>query len=170
MNFAAIDFETATGQRHSACAVGIVSVRNGKIVDEYYSLIRPPDNYYSWRNTAVHGITARHTMNAPSFPQLFPYIAKRLQGVAVVAHNESFDRSVLMRTMEHYGMDYEKLLLPDRWDCTLKIYRDKGFEPARLNACCERLGIELDHHDALSDARACAKLYLRKDHSLNNIR
>lgn len=41
MNFAAIDFETATGRRNSACAVGIVTVEDGEIIDKYYSLIRP---------------------------------------------------------------------------------------------------------------------------------
>ena len=38
-NFAAIDFETANQQRTSVCSVGIVIVRNGEIVDSYYSLI-----------------------------------------------------------------------------------------------------------------------------------
>ena len=43
-NFAAIDFETANEQRTSVCSVGIVIVREGEIVDTYYSLIRPePD-------------------------------------------------------------------------------------------------------------------------------
>ena len=40
-NFAAIDFETANEQRTSVCSVGIVIVREGEIVDTYYSLIRP---------------------------------------------------------------------------------------------------------------------------------
>ena len=38
-NFAAIDFETANEQRTSVCSVGIVIVREGEIVDTYYSLI-----------------------------------------------------------------------------------------------------------------------------------
>jgi len=42
--FTAIDFETATGNRNSACAVGIVPVENGKITKEYYVIIQPPDN------------------------------------------------------------------------------------------------------------------------------
>ena len=29
-----------------------------------------------------------------------------------------------------------------------------------LATCCARHGIPLNHHDALSDALACAKLYL----------
>ena len=44
-NFAAIDFETANQQRTSVCSVGIVIVRNGEIVDSYYSLIKPEPEY-----------------------------------------------------------------------------------------------------------------------------
>ena len=158
--FTAIDFETATGYRNSACAVGIVSVKNGKIVDEYYTLIQPPDNYYSWWNIQVHGITKHHTVNAPLFHEVFPEIKKRLSGKIIVAHNESFDRSVLKGTMFYYDLDYTKHKFADPWECTLRIYRAKGFCPANLDACCEKQGIELDHHHALSDARGCALLYL----------
>ena len=54
-NFAAIDFETANQQRTSVCSVGIVIVRDGEIVDSYYSLIKPEPEYYSYWNTRVHG-------------------------------------------------------------------------------------------------------------------
>ena len=52
-NFAAIDFETANLQRTSVCSVGIVIVRDGEIVDSYYSLIKPEPEYYSYWNTRV---------------------------------------------------------------------------------------------------------------------
>jgi DNA polymerase-3 subunit epsilon len=45
MTFTAIDFETAIG--HHPCSVGIVTVENGVVVDEFVSLIRPPNNLYS---------------------------------------------------------------------------------------------------------------------------
>ena len=45
-DFAAIDFETANGKRTSVCSVGIVIVRNGKIINKIYRLIRPRPNYY----------------------------------------------------------------------------------------------------------------------------
>ncbi len=156
MNFTAIDFETAVGQRHSACAVAIVTVENGKIIDEYYTLIQPPDNEYFYRNIDVHGITPEDTANEPFFDELYPEIKKRLAGKTVVAHNESFDRSVLRKTMEHYGLDYSELNLADKWECTYKIHG------AALNVCCHKHGIELNHHEALSDARACALLYLKR--------
>ena len=39
--------------------------------------------------------------------------------------------------------------------CTYKLYKKK------LNVLCDECGIELNHHNALSDALACAELYLR---------
>ena len=55
-NFAAIDFETANGQRSSVCSVGIVIVRNGEIKEKFYSLVKPEPNYYSRICQRVHGL------------------------------------------------------------------------------------------------------------------
>ncbi len=162
MNFVSIDFETATGYMQSACAIGLVIVENDRIIDEYYSLIQPPDNQYWYSNIKVHGITPQRTFQTPTFDKLYQKIHPFLKGKNIVAHNESFDRNVLIKTMGYYGLNYADLNLSERWDCTLQIYRKKGFSPANLSACCSKMSIELDHHNALSDARACAKLYLLK--------
>lgn len=161
LTFTAIDFETATGHQNSACAVGIVTVESGIITNEFYSLIQPPRNEYMWQTTRVHGIKPRDTQHSPTFKELFPSIKSLLANKLMIAHNELFDRNVLRKTMLHYGLSYDELQLAEMWECTYKIYRNKGFKPARLNACCEVLGITLNHHEALSDAKACAELYLR---------
>lgn len=162
MTFTAIDFETATGHPFSACAVGIITVENGVIEEEFYSLIQPPDNEYWYHNIRVHGIKPEETWNAKTFDGVFPEIRKRIQGRLMVAHNEQFDRNVLARSMKYYGLYYDELDIADRWECTCRIYRAKGYKPANLKYCAERNNIELQHHEALSDARACAKLYLMK--------
>lgn len=159
-SFVAIDFETATGYMNSACALGIVTVEHGFITSTWQALIQPPDNRYWYSNTRVHGISARHTAYEPDFFEIYPEIHQRLYGKTLVAHNESFDRNVLKQSMMYYGIEYEDLGLPDKWLCTLRIYRQKGFHPAGLKACCHRMGIELDHHNALSDALACARLFI----------
>ncbi len=166
MNFTAIDFETATGKRYSACAVGIITVENGKVIDEYNSLIQPPYNEYLYYNTKIHGITENDTFNALLFPDVYPEIKSRLTGKTIVAHNEAFDRTVLQNTMEYYNLDYSELNISNPWECTLKIYRTKGYKPASLDICCKKQGIKLNHHEALSDARGCAMLYLKKDISV----
>ena len=163
MTFTAIDFETATGNRNSACAVGIITVENGKITDEYHCLIQPPNNEYNWHNIQVHGITERDTQNANTFDKIYPEIKKRLQGKIIVAHNESFDRIVLQKTMFENGFDYSELKISERWECTMRLCRANDKYPSgKLDECCAVDNIELKHHEALSDARACAELYLRR--------
>jgi DNA polymerase-3 subunit epsilon len=161
MNFTAIDFETATNHA-SPCAVGIVTVENGIIMDEYYSLIQPPGNRYNWYTIQVHGISPQDTKDAPIFSEVYPEIKKRLQNKIVVAHNAAFDRSVLQKTMFANNLDYSELNISDNWHCTMQMCRASSKYPSgRLNECCSVEDIELNHHEALSDARACAELFLR---------
>ncbi|MDA3926699.1 MAG: 3'-5' exonuclease [Kiritimatiellae bacterium] len=160
MTFTAIDFETATGYRNSACAIGLVRVENGEILDTFSALIQPPGNEYWGRNIGVHGITPEDTACSSSFADIFPHFRHYLEGQLLVAHNASFDKSVLSKTMAHFDLDYEGLRV-SQWECTLKIYRAKGFKPCKLSDCCNYLNIELNHHEALSDAIGCAHLYLK---------
>ena len=136
LSFAAIDFETATGYMESACAVGIVTVTDGEITDEYYSLIQPPENEYWRANMLVHGITPGMTESLPGFHAIYPEVKKRLQGNVVVAHNEQFDRNVLKNTMRMYGLDYDEryrnlpfvgILKPH-----LSFFRIQAGQPKRL--------------------------------------
>lgn len=149
--FTAIDFETAQPKRWSICQVGLVRVEAGVITRELNLLVRPPENLYSSFNIGVHGITERDTLSAPEFDQVWPEIRGFIEGQTVVAHNMAFDGSCLKQALDFYGLAqpcFEK-------QCTLKLLKK------RLNLLCEEFGIPLDHHDALSDARACAALYLR---------
>jgi len=162
MNFTAIDFETATFSRNSACAVGIVTVENSQITDTYYSLIRPPENNYYRQTIQVHGIRPHQTETEKSFLEIFDNELKpRLQNRTLVAHNAPFDRSVLESCMKSANLNHANLNISTHWECTLKIYRQKGHNPCTLSDCCAALNIPLDHHQALSDALACAQLYLR---------
>jgi DNA polymerase III subunit epsilon len=159
LDFVAIDFETANNSPHSICAVGICTINQGVIVDEYYSLIQPPGNYYNYYNTRIHGIKASDTEYELSFPDIYPEIKKRLLGKKIIAHNESFDRGVLQKTMAYYDIQETELSLKYPWICTVKIYKKKKEGKVNLKSCCDRHDINLTHHNAMSDARACALLY-----------
>lgn len=71
MNFVAIDFETANGSRDSACAIGAVVVRDGKIVERKYSLINPKVPFQKFC-TYIHGITDLAVRKAPTFEDIYP--------------------------------------------------------------------------------------------------
>ncbi|MBP1616801.1 MAG: exonuclease [Bacteroidetes bacterium] len=150
MNFTAIDFETAQGAGHSICQIGLVHVENGKIVSTMNQLIQPPANYYSYYNIKVHGITPEMTRCSPTFDDVWGQLKPYIEGQRVVAHNASFDMSCLRHTLAYYD-----LALPHfEQQCTYRIFKKK------LSALCDLYRIPLNHHDALSDALACAKLYL----------
>ena len=94
-NFAAIDFETANNERTSVCSVGVVIVKDGEIVDTFYSLIQTEPNYYNYRCSHVHGLTREDTEEAPVFPKVWKQIEPLIEGLPLVAHNKSFDESCL---------------------------------------------------------------------------
>ena len=113
-NFVAIDFETANGNRSSVCSVGIVVVRDGEIVDKYYSLIQPTPNFYTRFTTAVHGLTKEDTGDARQFPQVWAELSAHLpEDFPLVAHNSPFDESCLRAVFEAYEMD--QIINSTRW-------------------------------------------------------
>ena len=68
LNFTAIDFETANEGRASACAVGVVRMRGGVIVESFETLLRPRELRVNWRNQAVHGIPVERLTMPPPWP------------------------------------------------------------------------------------------------------
>ena len=154
-NFAAIDFETANNERTSVCSVGVVIVRDGEIVDSFYSLIQPEPNYYNYWCTQVHGITRHDTESAPVFPEVWKQIEPLINGLPLVAHNKAFDESCLKAVFRCYQMDY-----PDyEFHCTCQAAR-RAFPNAenhQLHTISMLCGYRLEnHHHALADAEACA--------------
>ncbi len=151
-SFTAIDFETAHGKRWSICAVGLVRVEDGTIKEKLSLMVRPPDNIYSRYNIDIHGITPRKTANAPTFAGVWPQIEPFITNQNVVAHSGfKFDFNVLKQTLEYYEIVEPKYTK----HCTCKIY---GKDLATL---CREHRIPLNHHEALSDALACAELFNR---------
>ena len=154
-DFAAIDFETANNEPTSVCSVGVVVVRDGEVVDTFYSLIQPEPNYYYYWNTRVHGLTHKDTDSAPLFPDVWAQIEPMIEGLPLVAHNKAFDEQCLKAVMRCYQMDY-----PDyRFYCTCIASR-RVFRHApnhQLHTVAEACGYHLfNHHNALADAEACA--------------
>ena len=157
-DFAAIDFETANGQRSSVCSVGVVVVRNGLIANTFYSLIKPEPNYYAWFCQEVHGLTHEDTDNAPIFSDVWHQIEPLIEGLPLVAHNSPFDESCLRAVFDVYQMDY-----PDyEFHCTCHASRQhfgQKLPDHQLHTVAAACGYQLEHHHhALADAEACARI------------
>lgn len=155
-DFVAIDFETADYGADSACAIGLVRVRDGRIAEQLTRLIRPPRRRFVF--TSIHGITWQMVRDAPAFADVWRDCAPLIEGAHIfVAHNASFDRNVLSACCA--GAD---LPMPrHRFSCTVTAARRTwGVYPTRLPDVCRHLAIPLRHHDAAADARACAEIAL----------
>ena len=156
-DFAAIDFETANYERSSVCAVGVVIVRGGEIVDSFYSLIQPEPNYYNWQCRAVHGLCHEDTDEAPVFPEVWAQIEPLIEGLPLVAHNSPFDEGCLREAFRVYQMDYPDYEFYDT--CRASRHALPDLDNHQLDTVSAACGYILEnHHHALADAEACARI------------
>jgi DNA polymerase-3 subunit epsilon len=157
MNFITIDFETAKYSRESACSVGMVKFSNGKAVDTFYSLIRPPVLYIRPDFTDIHGLTVEDVRDAPNFAEVWENgILPFTGGLPMAAHNAGFDMSVLRAALEWYKLPVPPL----KYFCTLKLSRVAWpeLESHALTRLGEHFGIIYNAHNALADAETCGTI------------
>ncbi|MBP2642247.1 MAG: polymerase epsilon subunit (3-5 exonuclease) [Firmicutes bacterium] len=158
-DFVAIDFETATRNNNSACALGLAFVKDSIIVANPSWLIRPPQLYFDPAFIPIHGIQPKDVLDQPTFAELWSSIEPYLNNQVLVAHNAQFDMNVLLGGLDHYRLPRPTL----NYSCTLRIARRtwptwKQYNLAALGA---RHGIVFQHHNAGEDATVCAQIALK---------
>ncbi|WP_136707857.1 3'-5' exonuclease [Agromyces sp. H66] len=158
VDFTAIDFETANSSGASACSVGLVKVRDGRVVDREHWYIRPPfpHNEFSEWNIRIHGITPEMVADAPGWDVHLPALREFAGSDVLVAHNAGFDMGVIAKTTAAFGLE-----VPDfRSLCSLQVARRTyHLDSYRLPVAAMAAGFEgFSHHDALADAEACAAI------------
>jgi DNA polymerase-3 subunit epsilon len=157
MKLVAIDFETADCSADSACAIGMISIEKGKITKKGYRLIRPPRRHFIF--SYLHGISWADVEAQPTFIEVWDHFVRFWKDADYfLAHNAPFDRNVLTTCCSAAGRRPPRV----PFICTVRVARSHwNFRPANLPAVCTQLGISLDHHNAASDALACASIALR---------
>ncbi|MCY0978583.1 3'-5' exonuclease [Chryseobacterium wangxinyae] len=159
MDFCAIDFETATHERHSACELGICVVENSQIVSTKTWLIKPPSfPYFNQRNMDVHGILPHDVKDSPTFDEIWYEVQEMMYGTLMIAHNASFDAGVLRSCLDYYGMFKPNL----NYLCSIQLAKKSwNYLPKYgLKHLAETHQIKFNHHRAGDDAEACARISL----------
>lgn len=121
MNYFVIDFETANSKRDSACALGIVEVKDNEIINEWDYLIDPEDHFDPF-NTFIHGITKDMIKGKPTLKELWPEINSIISDKIVIAHNAAFDISVLRWSLKKYNIDFPNFT----YSCTRILSKKHG--------------------------------------------
>lgn len=165
MDFVAIDFETANEKRNSACSLGLVVIKNNKIIEKRYWLIRPCEFRFSSTNIWIHGIVPEDVENKPRFSKVWEEVKPYIENNLVVAHNASFDMSVLRKTLDFYNIEYPKCI----YACTLILSRihNSHLHNHKLNTIYKDMKKEFNHHHAMDDAIACAYIFMNICERLN---
>ncbi len=158
LDFTAIDFETANSSSASACSVGLVRVRDSRVVDTASWLIKPPpghDAFLEW-NVRIHGIRATDVADASGWSEQLGDLVAFAGDDVLVAHNAGFDMGVLRGGCAAAGIPCP------RYDylCSLQVARRTYvLDSYRLPVAAMAAGFEgFRHHEALADAEACAAI------------
>lgn len=171
VDFVAIDFETATSDPNSACAVGLAFVVGLRVVATTHHLIQPPGNRYDQGNIHVHGIYPEDTEHAPDFLTVWQELHPLLAGKALIAHNARFDMSVIKASLAAYGDPYVRQYADFKYIDSIAMARDLVPGRKNLAACAQALAIPLTHHhNAECDAvawRQIAIACIQANHCLN---
>ena len=166
LKLVAIDFETANHDPGSACAVAVALIENRQITATRDWLIRPPTPEFVF--TYVHGIDWKDVAGQPEFGTVWDEMAPLVSDADYfVAHNAPFDRNVLTHCCRNAGRPPPAA----PFLCTVRLARDAwGIYPTKLPDVCRKLRIPLNHHNARSDATACARIAIaamKKGHSIH---
>ncbi|CAN5399086.1 exonuclease domain-containing protein [soil metagenome] len=159
MDFITIDFETATADRDSPCEIGLTFVNNRQIVETKSWLIKPRYSDFDHFNMMLHGIQPKHVVNEPEFNILWKEILPLIENQFLIAHNASFDLSVLRKTLDSYKLPYPTLNYSCSYIFSKKVWQ--GLTAYDLKTLCKFNNIDLHHHRAGPDSKATALLTLK---------
>lgn len=154
--YVVFDVETPNSRNDRMSAIGVVVVEGGVESAHLYTLVDPETGFDAF-NIRLTGITPRMVRGKPSFPVLWELLRPMLEKGVLCAHNAPFDLSVLGHCLRDYGIEWKPWA---NYVCTCRMGRRLLPEAPnhRLDTLAGLLGLPLQHHNALSDARACAGL------------
>jgi DNA polymerase-3 subunit epsilon len=158
VTFVAVDTETANQSRGSICSLALVRFDQGRAVDSFYTLVKPPAEVSQFNpfHVGIHGIHEADVKDAPPFPDAWRGAEDFIGDDLVVAHNAAFDMSVIRSAhrfsgLEHPRIDYACTLVTARRMLDLLSYG--------LPWVADALGVTLvNHHHALADATAAGEV------------
>lgn len=123
------------------------------------------------QSAIIHQLSESDMRAGEPLEKILNRLAKRLHGAVLVAHHASFDWAFLQREFTKYEIECRPLALMD----TLKIERNRQARQKSwlqrgeltLGACRERYDLpDMRQHHALSDAIACAELFLAQAYQI----
>lgn len=156
--FVAFDIEMPGQRDMRISAIGITVVDDGKITDKRFYLVNPECKFDPYVIKLI-GITPDMVKDKPIFPEVWEEIKDIMSSGILVAHGAAGDLKTLCECLLHYGIEW-KSTAEFLCTCDMGLACYPCLEGHGLDALCEHIGFELDHHNAQSDSEGCARILL----------
>ncbi len=158
MHFLSIDVETANPYMGSICQIGIARFVDGKIVEEWSTLI-DPESYFDEFNSSIHGISPAMVAGKPKLPQVSEKVRLLLESGLTVCHTH-FDRIAIAQAFGGYDLKPISTTWLDSARVARRTWDDVSRSGSGLSNLRCKIGYEFKHHDALEDAKAAGQVLL----------
>lgn len=172
--FVSLAIQTANEKRCSACSIALVAFdRHGMPEDTFATLLHPHPSceYFSYRATQRHHITARDVAHEPEWKDIWGDVFGFLGSRPIVAHNMAFQGYVLTDLAKLYRLaDFR-----NRRMCTQRLaFRLLDNLPSRSLRDVYGVyfpGSTFDLHVPASEALVCGEIFARmqQDHSYHDL-
>jgi DNA polymerase-3 subunit epsilon len=161
LDFVAIDFETANPKRASVIQIGLTRILDSEVRGRVSRFVTPPPGHerFDRFSVQVHGLTARSLVNPLSWPDAMERLGRFANGLPLVAHAATVERSIIVQASEAHGIQP----LEFQYFCSLKLAQKMlpGEPSHSLGKLSASIGLpQFNHHDACADAEASGMLLL----------
>ncbi len=164
LSFVVLDLET-TGLNSSPVAgnmdkiieIGAYKIENGEIKESFSTFVNP-ERKLSEEIITLTGITEDMVANAPTYEEVMPDFFKFCSGSVLVGHNIiGFDFKFIDYYFTRLGYIIDRKLID-----TIALAQEQvgGLSNYKLNTLADRFGITFNHHRAVDDALATAKIFI----------
>jgi len=158
-DYTAIDIETTgfSPEFDSIIEVAAVRIRDGKIADEFSSLVNPGREIDSFISDLT-GITDDMIKDAPPFEDIASKFLEFIGSDVLIGHNVSFDINFLYDNLEECNLDLKNDFIDTR-RISKRIFKEmKKYTLADVAERCKVCNEE-EAHRALADAHAAYQCY-----------
>lgn len=162
-SFVVFDLET-TGLNSSAVSgnmdkiieIGAFKVENGEITQSFTTFVNP-HRRLSEEIIALTGITEDMVKDAPACEDVMPDFFKFCDGSILVGHNAAaFDFKFVDYYCSSVGYILERKVI-DTYPLSQELLYLSNY---KLNTVAEKFGVTFNHHRAIDDALATAKIFI----------
>lgn len=159
MHFTALSIKMANETPTSLCALEIVIVKQGRIIEQKNWFFRPAEMRFEPVQIKRYAVFPRDVIDASDFSSQWMEIKSYLENEAIICHQAIHVWSTLCQILDYFNLPYPNCQLI----CTMMLARCAypDLHSRKLSELCSYLKLDYNPLDSGGSASACTQLFLR---------